>query len=297
MNMKRYLVIIAAVLMLSSLVSADCVQLTAEQLSFDTDSSNVKVSGNNAVWVGKDPNGYKQIYFYNGNSVTQLTSGNTDNDKPHINSKKIVWQGQDPNGGDWEIFFYNNGCIQQITNNDVNDTNPKLSGTRIFWEKHEGSDSEIMTAAIPKEVLMIVTPKTINLKNKGQFINVKVFFGNIQADDVNFASIKLLGSVSAQKIVVSSFLNNMTIKFDRSQVQALLTTGNSVEIVLTGKLNDGTVFTASDTVKVISPGKAQSNTSNGSGGVIGQSVGSGGGDGGYIDTIPDMNDILLPSNP
>jgi hypothetical protein len=257
MKMKHLVMVWAAVFVFSVIVFAQCEPLAIEQLtSNDTGDTSIKVSGNNAVWVGKDSNDHKQIYFYNGNTVTKLTDSNGDNTKPQINGKKIVWQGQDSNEGDWEIFFYKGGCIQQVTNNSSDDTNPKLSGTRIFWERQDGNDTEIMSAAIPKEVTMVVVPRVINLKSKVPFINVKLFMdGSVNAIDVNLATLRLLGAVPASKANVSEIMNAIALRFGRPEVQALLTTGNNVEITLTGKLNDGTVFMASDTIKVISPGK------------------------------------------
>lgn len=259
MNTRLCLVIaLAVVLGLSQAAIAECEALVTEQLTNnDTDDTNIKVSGNNAVWVGQDPNADKEIYFFNGNSVTKLTDNETNDIKPQIQGRKIVWQGRDPNGSDWEIFIYNGVCIQQLTdNNNVDDTNPRLSGTRIFWERHDGNDFEIMSAAVPKEVAIKVTPRTLNLKSKGKFINVQVLMNDsVKAADVNIASLILLDKVPPARVVVSAGRNTLMIKFGRAEVSALLAAGNSVEITLTGKLDDGTVFTASDRIRVINPGK------------------------------------------
>jgi hypothetical protein len=231
----------------------------------NTNDINPQIYGRNVVWQGKNTNqGNWEIFYYDGNNVTQLTDNSTNDIKPQIRGGNVVWQGKDSDGGDWEIFLYNGECVQQLTNNDFNDINPQLSEKKVFWQAWDGNNWEIMTAAIAVPVRITISPRTLNLKSQGQWITAKVWLGDtVQAADVNIASIKLLGQVTLDRILVSEKPNTLIIKFSRSKTQALLEPGNQV-ITLTGETNDGTVFSASDKIKVIKPGHSQYTSSGAS---------------------------------
>jgi hypothetical protein len=256
--MKKILLIIAAVIAATAQAGfAQCEEPVIEQLtSGDIDNDGIAVSGTKAVWQGKEPNGGDwEIFYYDGNSVTQLTDNTTDDTKPRIHGKHVTWQGQDTNEGDWEIFYYNGRCIQQITDNNYDDQSPRISASRIFWKAKPGSDWQVFSAAFPVSVSMRVTPRTINLKSKGQTITVTLLLGDsVKAGDVVVSSLTLLGDVPPSKAIVNAASNKLILKFSRPEVQSLLSVGNAVEIKLTGKTQDGTFITATDTVKVIQPG-------------------------------------------
>ncbi|MBN2020634.1 MAG: hypothetical protein JW749_10475 [Sedimentisphaerales bacterium] len=236
---------------------AQCEEPVIEQLtSGDVDKDNVRISGVHAVWQGEDPNGGDwEIYYYDGSTVTQLTDNNTADIEPDIKGSNVVWQGRDANEGDWEIFYSNGQCFLQITDNNQDDGNPQVSASRIFWKGWVGVNWEVFSAAFPVGVSMKVSPRTINLKSKGQSITATLLLGDdLKADDVVVSSLRLLGQVPASKVKISARSNKLIAKFDRPEVQTLLQTGNDVEITLTGKMQDGTFITATDTVKVIKPG-------------------------------------------
>jgi hypothetical protein len=253
---------ITAILGLSQAGFGDCEDLVTEQLTNnDTNETNIKISGQNAVWTGKDTDangGDYEIYFYDGNSVSKLTDNDTDDIKPAISGKSVVWQGRDADDGDWEIFYYNGQCIRQLTNNDYDDISPRISGSLILWRGWDGNDWEVMRAVLPTVLRMKVSPSSINLKSKGNWITIRLYLGStLQAEDVIVSSLLLEGEVTASKAIISKGSNSLMGKFSRADVQALLDTGKAVEITLTGQMQDGTLFTATDTVKVIKPGNSK----------------------------------------
>ena len=106
------IIISAAVFSAAPAGLAQCEELIIEQISdSNTDNSNISVCGSKAVWQGRDSNnGDWEIYYDDGNNVTQLTDNDTNDIKPKIlcQGPSIVWQGQDTNEGDWEIFYVAN---------------------------------------------------------------------------------------------------------------------------------------------------------------------------------------------
>ena len=229
--------------------------LIVEQLTDNnTDDINPQVFRGHAVWQGEDPNGGDwEIYFYDGNSVASLTDNTTDDVNPQICGSAVVWQGWD--GNDWEIFYYDGQSVEKLTDNDYNDVSPKLSKSLIVWLTWDGNDWEISAAVKPESVTIKVTPQSLNLKSKGQWITCHVSMpADLRASDVLVSSLRLQGEVPASKVSVSERSNQLMIKFDRAAVQALLSPGEQVEITLTGQMADGTWIEASDTIKVINPG-------------------------------------------
>ncbi len=251
----RVIIVLAVVMAAAQAGFADIQEPIVEQLTFgDVNNSNIAISGSFAVWQGKEPNGGPwEIFFFDGNSITQLTDSNTDNIRPQISGKNIVWQGRDPNQGDWEIFWSNGKAILQITDNNFDDVNPRVSGSRIFWKGFVDGNWQIFTAAFPVSVSVKVSPRTINLKSNGKTITVALSLGTLKAVDVNAASLRLNGQIVALRTAGSG--SKLIIKFDRQAVQAILSVGDSIEITITGKMKDGTPITATDTVRVINPGK------------------------------------------
>jgi Calx-beta domain/RTX calcium-binding nonapeptide repeat (4 copies) len=92
---------------------------------------DVQISGNNVVWRAYDSsiggNTY-EIYFYNGTSVTQLTTNNTITESaPQISGSNVVWES---NG---KIFLYNGTTTTQISSSFDSASNPLISGNNVSW--------------------------------------------------------------------------------------------------------------------------------------------------------------------
>jgi len=228
----------------------------------DRDDINPQISGSRVVWQGKDENGFWQIFFYNGSEIQQLTDGPSDNINPQVVGHKIVWQGKNPLGttDTWEIFYAKGTEITQVTNNDFDDVKPQLSRRMIAWTGGEGCDAEIYAAEIPRtpleEMIIKITPRTLNLSSKGKWIQCKVTLPKgVNAADVDLESFLLEEELSPERVKITGG-KKIQLKFSRSEFQDLFDDpAEESDITLTAMLKDGTVLEATDTIKVIDKGK------------------------------------------
>jgi hypothetical protein len=110
-------------------------------------------------------------------------------------------------------------------------------------------------------------PKALNLKSKGRFVMVYIELSdssnvrNIDASTILLNSVippvldPKYGFVTSEKLYITDHDNDgkieMMVKFDRRAVCNILESGNEVKIMITGKLNDGSMFGGSDTIKAI----------------------------------------------
>jgi len=95
-----------------------------------------QIEDQNVVWWAGTFNNF-HIYFYDGNSIIQLSSG-IRNQFPKIHNQHVVWQGYD--GNDNEIFLWDGDQVYQITDNTADDTNPQIHGNHIVWQSQSGLD-------------------------------------------------------------------------------------------------------------------------------------------------------------
>lgn len=257
MEMSRYVRMasfLVALFMASAVVQADANDLVFQQLT-DNDADDIKpqVSGPYAVWQGADPNaGDWEIYFYDGNGVMRLTDNNSDDVNPQIDGAMAVWEGWDPNGSDWEIFYFDGISVYQLTDNDNNDISPQLSDALIIWQCWDSNDWEICSATIPLPITFKFTPQSLNLRSRGKWVTCHMWLPEgYTGADVDASSLLLLDSISVSRVQGNGRSGKVTMKFERSAVQALLSPGPAVEVTLTGKLTDGTSIAGSDTIKVV----------------------------------------------
>ena len=110
-----------------------------------------------------------------------------------------------------------------------------------------------------------VTPESLNLRSKGKWITACIELPEgYSVRDIDVSSIRLNGSISAELKSRGigdhdgEGVTDLMVKFSRASVTAYilskLKTSNgfaTVTLTLTGKLNDGTPFQGSDTIKII----------------------------------------------
>jgi len=128
--------------------------------------------------------------------------------------------------------------------------------------------SSVSNASLPGDVYLITTapepaiaatvdiqPNTLNLKSKGNWITCYIAFpADADVADVNSNTILLNGQVKAEWTMIEEEAQVLMAKFSRSAVEGILQPG-TVELTVSGKLNDGTRFEGKDTITVINKGK------------------------------------------
>jgi len=102
-------------------------------------------------------------------------------------------------------------------------------------------------------VSLRLEPRTLNLRSQGRWVNAQIAVENATSNDIDSASLAL-NDVPAARVEVQ---NNTTLmaKFDRQAFGATVRPGESVVVTLTGRWRDGGAFTATDVIRVTSPGK------------------------------------------
>ncbi|TLZ51440.1 MAG: hypothetical protein E6K18_04985 [Methanobacteriota archaeon] len=97
-----------------------------------------------------------------------------------------------------------------------------------------------------------LTPRTLNLKSQGSWVTAHLAFDDAVANLLDPTSILLAGTIAADRVQVLGAMT-LLIKFDRAALIAILSPG-MVTLCVTGKLMDGRMFKACDTIRVIRPG-------------------------------------------
>jgi hypothetical protein len=98
-------------------------------------------------------------------------------------------------------------------------------------------------------------PKTLNLTSAGRWVSCEIFIPDgYSAADVNSSSVCLEGELPPEWIWFNEKQNVVMAKFERSEFEEILEPGD-VELTVIGKLADGTVFTGTNTIKVIDKGR------------------------------------------
>jgi hypothetical protein len=97
-------------------------------------------------------------------------------------------------------------------------------------------------------------PNNINLSVGGGLLTCYIRLPEgYNVTDMDAGSLLLESKIRPQWILLDAQKQVATLKFNRSDVQPVLTNGD-VELTITGRLTDGTLFEASDVVSVIDKG-------------------------------------------
>lgn len=98
-----------------------------------------------------------------------------------------------------------------------------------------------------------IDPDTLNLKSRGRWITAYLSVENASIGDINTSSILLQDSLKPERWDYQDDV--LMLKFGREEFMSTVQVGESVQVKITGKWEDGTTFEAHDIIRVINPVK------------------------------------------
>ena len=102
---------------------------------------------------------------------------------------------------------------------------------------------------VPAEVRIV--PRTINLSSSGKWITCYIWLPEkYDISDIDPNSILFECEIEPESLYVDEQEQIVTARFSREDVQPILEVGD-INLTITGRLTNGTVFEAADTIKVI----------------------------------------------
>jgi len=138
------------------------------QLSDNTESDDEpQVWGSSVVWAGLSP---REIFFYDGLTVHQLTSTGQNDRTPRVYGNvgdddfSVVWSGYD--GDTFEIYRYDGTTTEKLTDSTYGRDGPEIHGSRIACQgwledgrQHAFLIDESGTHAVSPDTQMIYYPQ------------------------------------------------------------------------------------------------------------------------------------------
>ncbi len=103
------------------------------------------------------------------------------------------------------------------------------------------------------QVHLDIDPDTLNLKSKGRWITAYLSAENASVHDIDISTILLQDTLSPERWDYQDDI--LMLKFDRQEFKDTVQVGESVQVKITGKWEDGTAFEEYDGIRVIEPGK------------------------------------------
>jgi predicted outer membrane repeat protein len=158
----------------------------------------------------------------------------------------------DPVGGDYHLLF-DSPCIDAGDpvyiagpNETDLDGKPRVIGCRIDMGAYEYG--QLVSADVR------IVPRTINLASKGKWLSCSILLPeDYNVADIDSDSILLECEIEPESLYVDEQEQIVTARFTRQDVLAILNIGD-IELTITAQLTDGTIFEATDVIRVIDKG-------------------------------------------
>jgi hypothetical protein len=227
-----------------------------------TNATQIKVGNSGAATLIQisycNIQGGKDNITSDENCTVEWGPGNIDADPYFVNSVSLTGS-ESLATGDYHLLD-ESPCIDagdpdfvaEPSETDI-DGNARILGLKIDI----GADEFVP----PLNVIVKITPKTINPRSKGGWINCTIQFPNdYSVGDVDTESVLLNEKVRPTSYTIDEKANNLIAKFERNDVdikqllQDLVSEG-SIPLTASGTLNDGTRFEGSDTIGILKQGK------------------------------------------
>ncbi len=176
------------------------------------------------------------------------------------------------NGSAWRIEVVDNttyvgrsSSMKIDDHDDIHISYFDYSDPRIGYVKY-ASTKRLPTGGIMATI--DIHPNTLNLKSKGKFITAYIELEGADVRDIDASSILLNGAISPILDEKYGFVTSedsyivdhdnggimkRKVKFDRAEVQRILTPADEVILTISGSLLDGTEFEGTDIIRVINP--------------------------------------------
>jgi hypothetical protein len=156
--------------------------------------------------------------------------------------------------GDYHILA-GSPCIDAGDPNYVSEPNetdldgrPRVMGERIDIGAYE--------TPMPAEVRIV--PHTINLASKGNRLTCYIWLPEgYDVADIDPSSVVLEQYIKSEQVSVDEQKQVAIAMFSREELRGIISTGE-VELTISGRLTDGTIFEATDVIKVIDKGVGKS---------------------------------------
>ncbi len=183
-----------------------------------------------------------------------------DQDDPHIayfvKANFFLWYAE-WNGSSWMIEVVDSvgdlGDMASLALDD--DGNPHISyNDDVVFDQKYATKADIMPPGPEdRSVSLDIDPDTLNLKSKGRWITAYLSAENASVHDIDVSTILLQDALAPERWDYQDDV--LMLKFDRQDFKDTVQAGDSVQVKITGKWEDGSAFEAYDTIRVIEPGK------------------------------------------